>query len=681
VSAQGAKVTFRKLYANNNTRLMISLSLAAALWLTSFLGGFAFMDHLVYDKFIQFTLLFSNIEERVAVVEIPSYQSLNEDEYIRLIDILNSKKPAQIVFNFLPDNMSRRFFDKVRQYDNIVIGWDSEIARRVLVKENIPNGAVITPPIDYGVHRRQQTRMGFKGLTFSTMEVVAASRIPDTLPNRLEESQSWPNDFLVNFRGSAGSLTTIPVNTVLEKRWTPPNPERTAILVGKNNPHIVPPLATPTTPDLHPMSLTEFQGHALNTLITSSPIMKLDQLIKLFLFLLITIITFFLYKRLDKRTTARITLSIALAYFPVKYFTFAFFLLWLPIEELILLQILHFLLGIRRNTLTLDLEIHDILLNLNTKLRERYFPTTTIQMQEYWTQVVTMVTETLSLNRLIFLEREGEDHRVKEVASYNCSLSDIDERRRDYLRFPYQDALKSTGPMKVTGDRLYLRRKEDDEEQYLVPLTFAENVLGFWSFGIDPENARSIPNFNALIRNYARIIGELLYHRKEILGEQDLFGGMVRYLSKGRENDAYDAVKQTLELLKHQFDNLYNAFNSLTTRTIVYDLFGKPTEINTLMAELLESENINPHETSLTSLLEHLTSRPIDEIRPTLRNVIVDRSTPSYKITLSGSPYILTIKPLELSSRLSEFYCPTPFGIHGIICEIIPCEWCNQKTE
>jgi len=80
------------------------------------------------------------------------------------------------------------------------------------------------------------------------------------------------------------------------------------------------------------------------------------------------------------------------------------------------------------------------------RLQDYMLPPDFYKLDEHWGQVITFVDQTLNLNRVIFLEKVEGDHRVREVQALRCSLDDIDERRRDFERVPYSDAIAEGGP-------------------------------------------------------------------------------------------------------------------------------------------------------------------------------------------------------------------------------------------
>jgi signal transduction histidine kinase len=162
----------------------------------------------------------------------------------------------------------------------------------------------------------------------------------------------------------------------------------------------------------------------------------------------------------------------------------------------------------------------------------------------------------------------------------------------------------------------------------------------------------------------------------------------VHYLATEREHEAYRTLKQTIAFLKRRFDNLSNVFNGLNALTIVYDLFGRVLEVNQRMLELLKSQDLAPYKLTAADLVVKLTGNSLSHIQQLLRKVVNERRPLSFLVTLREKHYSLTIRPLAFNPVGDEFQEPAPFGIYGIVCELVEttsmlevCELKEQMAE
>jgi len=156
---------------------------------------------------------------------------------------------------------------------------------------------------------------------------------------------------------------------------------------------------------------------------------------------------------------------------------------------------------------------------------------------EPWNQVVELVRQTLDLGWLIFLERIPDQYYVREIAALNCRFADIDERRRDYRRVPYSDAVAERQTVRLE-QRLFLKA-DSAIDQYMTPLLFGGELLGFWAMGVSPDKVAANPDFFVLVDDIRDQIAEMLYHRLQWQQQQtsQTSGERFRYLRlDGGEN-------------------------------------------------------------------------------------------------------------------------------------------------
>ena len=100
-----------------------------------------------------------------------------------------------------------------------------------------------------------------------------------------------------------------------------------------------------------------------------------------------------------------------------------------------------------------------------------------------------MINQSLNLKRMIFLERVPNDHRLKEIKAFECSIHDVVDLRRDYERTPYSTVIQEQKPLLQT--KPYLLPLAVEDQQYLAPLMFAGDVLGFWAFTVASDSPTS----------------------------------------------------------------------------------------------------------------------------------------------------------------------------------------------
>lgn len=241
-----------------------------------------------------------------------------------------------------------------------------------------------------------------------------------------------------------------------------------------------------------------------------------------------------------------------------------FLRLWLPLTELILLQAVLCVFQVRYKSVREDRTLRRLVLETSARLQRRIMPASVTSPDQHWAQVLEMIRQTLSLNRLIFLERtERTAPRVKEVKALNCSLSDIDEQRRDCRRPPYTAAIKEGGPVLVEA---FLKPALQGERQYVAPLVYAGEVLGFWAFGILEKEVAQLERYPELIRDFGAQLSELLYARLSREREQKREGGLLlQILRMERATRVHRTLERLVTFLDRRLGGLERVFDGLGT--------------------------------------------------------------------------------------------------------------------
>lgn len=312
----------------------------------------------------------------------------------------------------------------------------------------------------------------------------------------------------------------------------------------------------------------------------------------------------------------------------------------------------------------------------HSALFERYLPETFNDVESPWPKLVVFINQQLNLSRTILLERVSGDHRVREIQALNCSIDDIAEQRRDYERTPYSDALLHRGPLQLR--RAFLERKGEEELEYLTPLIYAGEVLGFWALAVVPEENWSQEAFENNIASFASQISELLYHRQQLERErarERRLGRRILALDVGRT--PHEQLRSAQELLGNRLLSLEAMFDNLDTGAIMYDLFGQVLQVNARALEIAGEAKLSVYRMTALDFLCDLCDLTQDEARRQLRHVTLKRAPVRLPVRpINGyQGLILLIRPIsEHSDRPDGRQGPglfMPFKLLGLSFELV----------
>ncbi len=636
-----------------------------------------------YDSLVKLSPQIKSDKSNVTLISISRDSPLISTQWPELVTNIMQHKPAVLVIHFKPMDVEQGFYSEVQKYPNIYllrfVREDPMQYRHYIIpplperlkdhKLNIVLSAY--PRSENGIYRRQNTFLPIGDKPQIAYEFKIA--------NALDESTPDPDgkDFLINFLAGNNNIPTIKSTRVLDGQLISELIKDKVVFLGETFNREASGFITPIsnlTSDK--MSLLEYQGFALDTVVRQKSITEFSLVILVIMLIVQITFSFLLYQWNRRYISLVITNSLIVVYIVLAWVLMHFYLLRLPLIELILVQfILHITIQ-RYKSVREEDELQLTLLEISAKNQEHVIPLSFYQSEDPWSQVIILINQTLNLSRLIFLERVLNDHRVREIKALNCDINDIHEMRRDYERTPYSTAIEAKGPIKIEPDkRQFLKHLVSDEEQYLVPLVFGGDVLGFWAFGITTEQLQETSSFLQHVNDYARQISELLYYRNRFLDDQHNKGLLQRYLRLSAKNSTQKLLNQTVEILNSRLDSLESVFHGISSATILYDLFGRVVQMNKQMESFIYERKIPAYDMTALDFVHKTIGMDISKIRRIIEQIIIEQrqfTMPLLNNEDEHHYYVLTLKPLKKSTEenFSDVFNVSPFQVLGILIEL-----------
>jgi len=652
--------------------LFFGFSIACIVWVMAILGMLSIPRGIVYDILTKFNADNSDAGANILLIEA-DYGNLNDGDktWLKLLDNLISLKAGQIIFSFMPENATDDFFKRASEFPGLFFGRPlisgpgytrlgpiPTVAKRF----NFSTRIWALPRPDYGPVRKHKSNFMINGKSFPNVIVEAAEQ-------RLGQNLDLEDQFWVKFSGIDHGLPNVRLTQFLEGNIVPRLVENRTVIVGTGIPPGLPGIRTSIWNDM--LSPLAFNGFAYNTLISggirqSGPFTSLAWI---FFFVGAGMIVFQVFPAM---LTLWIGSVLFLAIMGIGWLSLVKLGLFLPVFETGLgLFFLMAAIFWNRSKLKDRWAVRTVL-DRSTKTKSMYFPESFYASEEYWSQIINMVNETLSLKRAIFLEGLQNDHRVKEVISLNCSISDIAERRRDYHRTPYLTAINEGRPILA---KRFFENTQEDEDPYLVALEFNGHIQGFWVFSVTHGKEKESPGFLENIKGFAGEIAQLLYQRRLWqVHQKNIKNPLKRLLAWETGTREFQEIDKIMSMMEIKLNALESMFEELGTATIHYDIFGRVVQINRKMTDILTTLNMHPYEMSATDLLGRFTGQDYDKSRQMISDVVIGRETVSVRVVLpedEKETFILTLRPLTMDEEKihnrDEAY---PFNLLGILFEI-----------
>jgi len=602
-----------------------------------------------------------------------------DEEWLPLLKNLLKQDVKQVVFTFLPEQVSADFYQLAADSGKVVFGRQVSVSDpdsppnlqplpAAAMGKNISFGLIKTAQNQHGIYRTQENTVNIDGQLLPTLEFHAAQR---TLGKAIA---STAQNYRINFIGGTARIPKVKLDHALAGGLVGELVTGRTVLIGVYGLEPVAAYFTPLSTATELTSNLLYHAFALDTLLSERTVRALPGWALLLAIMGITVATLVFCQYLSFQRSFLVSVALTLGYALTCWLMLHNLFLWVPLLELVLTQWLTFALVWRYRIAQENQVLNSTLFNLSVNLQEKVFPVSFYHSQDPWAQLIALINQSLNLSRMIFLERVPNDHRLKEIKAFKCSIDDLTEPRRDYERTPYSTAIQEHNPLLLERPFLKVQATEQEDQQYLAPLIFAGDVLGFWAFTVMSDTVKSTPKFLALTQAYMMQISEILYYRQEWQKRAAQENNKLwTYLSFRTGAKPYQVLNQSITLLDRRIAELQQVFNNLNTGGVLYDLFGRVILLNKYIEELAQSVNLKLYNMTAFDFISAVTGFDEANARNIMQKIIFDHEKVSIPISgfKTDRDYILHIQPLKLQDHDQQGDDSAPvFQIAGILCEL-----------
>jgi CHASE2 domain-containing sensor protein/signal transduction histidine kinase len=667
----------------NNKRysaIMMGIIIVTCVWITHFFATFSLLNSCAYDYLMRHYLT-TSISEQLIVLDGDKQLAERGDEvWLPLLKNLLAQNAKQVVFNFLPTQVSSDFYQIAADSGKVFFG--QQVLSRTpyspptlqplpaaAMGKNIKLGLLSVAHSQCGIYRAQDSTARVNEQTLPTLEYLVAQ-------HALTQAATTASAYFINFIGGTARLPKVKLTQALADGLVGELITGRTVMIGLYGMDALASYFTPLSTATEQTPDVLYHAFALDSLLAGRTIEWLPDGELLLIILAMTVISLITCQSMSFQRSLVLSVLLTLCYGGICWLMLHVFFLWVPPVELILTQWLGFMLVWRYRRVQEDHVLDTTLFNLSLNLQEKAFPVSFYHSLDPWAQLIVMINESLHLNRMIFLERISGDHRLKEIKAFKCSIEDVIELRRDYERTPYSTVIQENKPL--LQEKPYLKPIATEEQHYLAPLIFAGEVLGFWAFTIElGSEPSSIRKFLALTQAYMTQISEILYYRQEWqkrLAQEN--NQLLAYLNFNTGTKPYQLLNQSVALLDRRIAELQQVFNSLNTGGVLYDLFGRVLLVNKSMEAIAQTLDLKLYTMTALDFITTVTGYDSADARAIMQKAIFDHEKITIPLLIAypqgNRDYLLHIQPLKVQDNNNQRITDsTPlFQITGILCEL-----------
>ena len=257
--------------------LVLPFIVVSLVWVATSAGWFELPQGMLYDAAVHLTSPRGDAGRELLMIEADPNTVYDDREiWSEAVDILQKGDAGQILFMFMPQEVTPAFYENAARAGNVRFG------RRVLPGaedglEAVPRpghgipyatGVLRYPEPTYGMHREYLGNVIVQGHALPTLTLEAA---------RAVHGPDFPlvqDPFLINFMDRPALLPRVSLKQLLGGALPPEMIRNRTVLIGFGLDPRYPGLQTPLKAGGSGMSLFENEGYALDTLLRSGPVLR-----------------------------------------------------------------------------------------------------------------------------------------------------------------------------------------------------------------------------------------------------------------------------------------------------------------------------------------------------------------------------------------------------------------------
>ncbi|MFT4764725.1 MAG: CHASE2 domain-containing sensor protein [Oleispira sp.] len=657
-------------------KIIISLLMASAVVLINLSDTLRLPELLVYDALV-FHSYDKPQQNHVLLLEVSSDELNRSPEFMGSItDRLLARSPQKIV---IMNSLNQ--LDKPQQQT-----WlkNEQVGYAPLVYPTLQDGDILGHKYAKSNALSQIPPIGFSlpassnfGITRAMpLEVLTHEGALHSFQAQLTNAYTLNSDSIyINFNQGTSPIPRYQAKKLLEIGIIDELVKDKFILITAPLNNSISGLTTPKNNYAEPLSADLIQGMALNSLINQTDIGMLKPWQAAIICFVLFIFYLFAFQWLNIRFATLIIVTSAMVLLAIDWYLLSFHYLYLPVFSFIVAIIAALFTAIPLHRIKEQSVINTLHFDILSQLKSKKTPYSFYQVEDPWNHIIVFINQHLLLNRSILLERVENDHRVKEIKSLGCSIDDIAEQRRDYTRFPYDQSLQQQIPLNL-DNRQYFKQSFEGEKQFLIPLRFAEEVLGFWAFTVIPDDKWDQNKFFSDINIFAKQIGLLIHNRKAFNYEDNINSKLLtQLLNFNLGSGNHKSLKSAVDGLSHRLRIMEGIFDGLSSAAMLYDLFGQIISSNHLMEQLARQSHLSIYDLTSLDLISQACGISKDEARSRLRHVALNSATIDLPLSelIDDRQYLLRIRSIKpkIQTVKSLNDNDLPFELLGILFEFI----------
>ena len=287
-----------------------------------------------------------------------------------------------------------------------------------------------------------------------------------------------------------------------------------------------------------------------------------------------------------------------------------------------------------------------------------------------WKAIGDSAYQMFQPTRMVLLELAPGATHLKNVRSIGCDYSHIFEKRLDYRRSPYFEAIEEKRPIVNPRGNYFVAMPGVKEEEYVLPMTNGLTTLGIIVLGMDKTKLAHWADFESFLTRFTNEMSQLIAgSRKEAEDER----GQVSWfqlLQRLPEEREFIEIQRNTEKQNDLIERADLAFDCSESALATFDIYGRVIRRNSSFNRMIQEAQLSISNASCIEIMATLSGRSQNECRKVFRQVVLDDQPETIMIADSVAARnlkLMYVKPMHLVEEESR----TSIEMHGLLIEIV----------
>ena len=287
-----------------------------------------------------------------------------------------------------------------------------------------------------------------------------------------------------------------------------------------------------------------------------------------------------------------------------------------------------------------------------------------------WKAIGDSAYQMFQPTRMTLLELKPGATHLKNVRSIGCDYSQIYEKRLDYRRSPYFDALEQNRPIVNPKGNYFIATPGLKEVEYILPMTNGLTTLGIIVLGMDKKKLDQWADFESFLARFTREMSQLIAGSRKAAEDDHEQQNWFQRLQKLPEEREFIEIQRNTEKQNDLIERAELAFDCSESALATFDIYGRVIRRNSSFNRMIQEAQLSISRASCIEVMAALSGKSQNACRKIFRRVILEDCGETVMIpneVSSQSLKVMYVKPMHLVEEETR----TSIEMHGLLIEIV----------